>query len=192
MASTQLEDLTKNNNQPTDNDVLGVKELLSAPFIQLETINAEIKRLETKRANIEKNMKPYSYILAPIRRVPSDVLLTIFEHCLPTHRNPTMAATEAPMLLTRVCSSWRSIAMASPCLWAQIHIPYRTAVKADSLAWGDLIVPFETITDVLELRCHAAQEWLSRSGNHPLSISISYVDITNDMRARKTKADRQP
>ncbi|PPQ86631.1 hypothetical protein CVT25_006815 [Psilocybe cyanescens] len=184
MSHYYLDELTKSNDQPSDNAVLEVKELLSEPIKQLEDINAEIKRLEEKRVELEKYINRYSRILAPIRRVPPDILCTIFEHCLPTHRNPTMAATEAPMLLTRICSSWRSIAMSFSSLWAQIHIPFLDEIEGRGRQRGDPVVSLEKIVDVLQLRCRAAQEWLSRSNDRPLSISISwhvqYFDLEMD------------
>ncbi|KAF8975690.1 hypothetical protein BDQ17DRAFT_243512 [Cyathus striatus] len=33
-----------------------------------------------------------------------------------------MSAMEAPMLLTRICSSWRRIALSTPRIWSAIHI----------------------------------------------------------------------
>lgn len=105
MAHRDLEDLANRNDQLSEQTVLAVKEMLSVPLNQLEDINAEMRRCEEKGAEIEKLIEPYSRLLTPIRRVPQDVLDTIFEHCLMTHRNPTMDATEAPVLLTQACSN---------------------------------------------------------------------------------------
>ncbi|KAH9478362.1 hypothetical protein JR316_0008816 [Psilocybe cubensis] len=175
MNPEQLDDLAKNNLQPAEDTILVVKELLSAPTEQLEAISLEIKRLDEKRKEIEKSIRGYQRILAPIRRVPPDILRTVFEHCLVTHRNPTMAATEAPMLLTRVCSSWRTIALASPRLWAQIHIPFRKEGREDQFRRLKHVpmAPLQKVRSILHDRCRAVNEWLSRSGNLPLSISVN-------------------
>ncbi|KAH9478364.1 hypothetical protein JR316_0008818 [Psilocybe cubensis] len=175
-TSSYFDRLTKNNEVPIDSTMAEVRKLLSDPLKQLEEIEMETKRLETKRLDIEASIRNFRRILAPVRRVPHDILCTIFEHCLPTDRNPTMAADEAPMLLTRVCSTWRSIAMGSPRLWAQIYIPFRR--ETDDYRYqrwaGDPVVPQNLMTTVLQNRCYAIQEWLSRSGDLPLSISIGY------------------
>lgn len=87
------------------------------------------------------------------------------------------------MVLTRVCSSWRSLAIAFPRLWARIHIPFlhiltREALQSEeedyiTLTFGPSIPSYQMI-DVLRLRCQGIREWLSRSGECPLAISISY------------------
>lgn len=61
---------------------------------------------------------------SPITRVSYDVLREIFIHCLPQHpledRQPN--TTVAPLLLCHICSSWRTVALASASLW--LHLSY--------------------------------------------------------------------
>lgn len=177
-----LDDLAQNNNHPSDEALSEVKLLLSEPWRRLEETDVEIIRLEAllqelkqKRTEFEQSINRYSNILAPIRRVPQDVLHTIFTHCLPTHRNPTMAASEPPMLLTQICRNWRSLAFASPRLWARIHIPFRMAGDMHNRYPDYPNIPSQTVSAVLLLRCQAVNEWLAHSGDCPLSISIYYV-----------------
>ncbi|PPQ90854.1 hypothetical protein CVT25_007389 [Psilocybe cyanescens] len=176
-----FDDLTRNNDRPSDKALAAVKNLLVGPTKQLEDIDAEMHRLEEamrelqeKRVKIDNSVRHYKCISAPIRRIPPDILFKIFRHCQPTHRNPTMAASEAPMLLTRVCSRWRSIALASPRLWARIHVSFRKESSISGGIPGYPAISSETVSSFLQLRCHALKEWLSRSGNCPLSISINY------------------
>ncbi|KAF7364805.1 hypothetical protein MVEN_00350600 [Mycena venus] len=68
-----------------------------------------------------------------------------------------MSAQEAPLLLCRICSSWRTIALSTPRLWSSIHI----AVPHDKL-------PQHVHDGCLEL----VKAWLARSGGLPLSISF--------------------
>ncbi|KAF8988461.1 hypothetical protein BDQ17DRAFT_1257655, partial [Cyathus striatus] len=56
----------------------------------------------------------YCSLISPVWRLSHNILEEIFLACLPTDCNPCMSATEAPMLLTQVCSSWRSIAHLTP------------------------------------------------------------------------------
>lgn len=181
--STNLSALIDNNDCPSDSARQEVKELLSEPYKQLAETNAEMVRLEglvhevqQKQAEIRQAIERYTKILAPIRRVPLDVLCEIFAHCLPAHRNPTTGAWECPMLLTRVCSIWRALALASPELWARIHIPFQPDLEGSiyrSYA-GEREISSDEVTRTLRLRTDAAREWLSRSGECPLSISIAY------------------
>ncbi|KAF9007877.1 hypothetical protein BDQ17DRAFT_175652 [Cyathus striatus] len=96
----------------------------------------------------------------------------IFLACLPADRNPCMSVTDAPLLLTRVCSSWRSIAHSTPRLWAAIHIvlPLYRAMQYPSP--GSISHIEETVCLRMDNITASAKQWLDRSGACPLSISI--------------------
>ncbi|KAF8988460.1 hypothetical protein BDQ17DRAFT_1257659, partial [Cyathus striatus] len=61
-------------------------------------------------------------LLSPVHRLSQDILEEIFPACFPTDHNPCISATEAPMLLTQICSSWKTIAHSTPKLWAAIQL----------------------------------------------------------------------
>jgi len=90
-----------------------------------------------------------------------------------------MKSSESPVLLTRVCSSWRAIAFSTPRIWLKVHIPLP---EDPSFSTGYGIITDETTlssrcqqyTSLLQLRCDVVREWLSRSGTCPLSFSITY------------------
>ncbi|KAF7348114.1 F-box domain-containing protein [Mycena sanguinolenta] len=87
--------------------------------------------------------------------LPPEITVDIFHHCLPSptpgfesHSWPS--PQEAPLLLAQVCCQWRDISLSTPQLWASI------AFEKGAI-------------ELLEL-------WLSRTGNHPLTISLRAVD----------------
>ncbi|KAJ7252089.1 hypothetical protein B0H12DRAFT_623079 [Mycena haematopus] len=104
---------------------------------------------------------PRSATQLPIR-LPLDIIAEIFIACLPTHRNCVMSATEAPVILGRICSSWRTISLSTPRLWSRLHI-----VQPESLHWPN--GPYEAR---VAQRLEVGNAWLKRSGNLPLSISL--------------------
>ena len=178
--------LLRTNDIPLESTIREVKESLKAPLIELQEIEIEIQRLcelvetmKIKRETIQKRIDDHNVILAPVRRLPLDVLHEIFFHCLPTHRNPIMKSSESPILLTRICRSWRAVALSSPRIWSKIHIPL-PGDPSSSTGYG--IITEETTlssrrqrySDLLQLRCDVVWEWLSRSGTCPLSFSITY------------------
>ncbi|KDR83129.1 hypothetical protein GALMADRAFT_58315, partial [Galerina marginata CBS 339.88] len=164
-----LDKLSSNNDPPSETAIHKVKTYLVTPLQELAEVNSEISQLEErlrslteKRDSIQISTNRYIAILSPIRRLPPDILHEVFYHCLSTHRNPIMAASEAPMLLTHVCSSWRTIALSSPRLWAQLHITFCDNYRA-----------FRSRAEkTLQIRCDVVKEWLGRSGTCPLSISL--------------------
>ena len=90
-----------------------------------------------------------------------------------------MSATDAPVVLTRVCSLWRSVALTTPCIWAKIHIPIPGHPASSSrcvtyLPESVLAKRWQIFSKLMQLRCQVVKEWLDRSGACPLSISLSY------------------
>lgn len=99
-------------------------------------------------------------IVAHIRRLPVELLVEVFVYCLPDDIFITPCPKSAPLLLTRVCSSWRNIALSSPKLWSSIRIDidfYLTPQKVSTLA-------------------SRVASWLARSAQHHLSIDIYIGD----------------
>ncbi|PPQ68533.1 hypothetical protein CVT25_005455 [Psilocybe cyanescens] len=181
----QITLLLQHNEPPSEANIYGIRKLLAEPSKRLAETRAKVKLLDEQMKQLMReeetlciSIKPYEVVLAPIRRIPSDILHEVFFHCLSTHRNPIMDVTEAPILLTRVCRSWRSIALSSPRIWSKIYIPIPimplggyyplifTLNERENRKW--------TYMQVAEGRSKMIKSWLDRSGECPLSISISY------------------
>ncbi|KAJ6605822.1 hypothetical protein B0H10DRAFT_2228873 [Mycena sp. CBHHK59/15] len=65
-------------------------------------------------------------IVHPIHTLPVELTSLIFVHCLPQKQFPNLLV--APLLLIRVCSAWRAIALRTPELWScpffdLFHVP---------------------------------------------------------------------
>ncbi|KAJ7469692.1 hypothetical protein FB451DRAFT_1038664, partial [Mycena latifolia] len=78
----------------------------------------------------------------------------------PRHHNCVMSATEAPVLLERICSLWRAICLSTSRLWSKIWSKIHIAV------------PPEQFEEKLLQCIEAAKMWLDRSGECGLSISV--------------------
>ncbi|TDL25304.1 hypothetical protein BD410DRAFT_635203 [Rickenella mellea] len=83
--------------------------------------------------------------------LPFEVLSHFFFKCLPDDGFPTTSIKEAPMVLGRVCSYWREVALATHVLWAALSV--RTSVRRPDLC---------------------IQEWIGRSGQSALSYRVSF------------------
>lgn len=178
--------LLSNNDPPAEGVIREVHGLLQLPLQELSETDANIENFEEqlrllkeKRTKIERSINDYHTILSPIRRLPDDLLDEIFHQCLPTQRNPALVSSDSPLLLTRVCSKWRSLALSSPSLWAQLHITFCDDYRVTPPAYMNWMPENDKelqshATSVLKLRCEVVKEWLMRSGSCPLSISIYY------------------
>ncbi|KAJ7364900.1 hypothetical protein DFH08DRAFT_930627 [Mycena albidolilacea] len=68
-----------------------------------------------------------------------------------------MSVKIAPLLLGRICSGWRTIALSTPRLWSSIHVPE----------------PYAKLPQYVRDGClQLMKTWLTRSGGLPLSISF--------------------
>ena len=155
---------------PTSSEILEIKDFLTKPLARLTSIKAEIDRLNSiieklydEHSALNAEIEAHRALLSPLRQVPLDIMEEIFTHCLPTDQNAVMSTREAPLLLGRVCSEWRSITLSTPRLWASLHIPSSTP---ESFI-GHSALDFE-----IEKCCKGAEEWIRRSGECPLSISL--------------------
>ncbi|KAJ7475208.1 hypothetical protein B0H11DRAFT_2235834 [Mycena galericulata] len=93
-------------------------------------------------------------ILSPLRRLPPELLAEIFVFCgahkvyyYPSQRKP-------PLLLLRVCRTWRAVALSTPELWARLEWCLRTPKDVDII-----------------------DTWISRSGARPLHLDIASIMV---------------
>ncbi|KAF8172441.1 hypothetical protein BJ912DRAFT_932397 [Pholiota molesta] len=182
MDFAQFESLINTNYIPTDEEVLRIQAFLAEPLRKLGVLEdgisaaeLHVRNLRREREELLQRIDKYRTLISPVRRLPPDVLREIYIACLPDDRNPTMSSDEAPVVLTRVCASWRSIAMNTPRLWAALHIPVpgpESNVSYDSTT-GERI----TVTEVMDTRLAAVREWIKRSGSLPLSFSLHEHEV---------------
>ncbi|KAJ7821220.1 hypothetical protein B0H14DRAFT_2832009, partial [Mycena olivaceomarginata] len=66
------------------------------------------------------------HLVCPILTIPNEITSEIFLHCrgeFPSFSSPT-SPRYAPMLLLRVCRAWRSTALSTPRLWANLSLDF--------------------------------------------------------------------
>ncbi|KAF8143345.1 hypothetical protein K438DRAFT_1876203 [Mycena galopus ATCC 62051] len=163
------------NYCPADTELTQIKALLVEPYLRLKAMDDKIgvlrealDKLVEERDALGAYVEAHKALISPVRRLPHDIIEEIFTACLPTHRNCVMSATEAPVLLGRICRSWRVISLSTPRLWSRLHIveptrPYNSSPYALSPGLYEA-----KVTQRLEV----ANIWLRRSGTCPLSISV--------------------
>ncbi|KAJ7665894.1 hypothetical protein DFH06DRAFT_1185329 [Mycena polygramma] len=75
-----------------------------------------------------------------------------------------MSASEAPVLLGRICSAWRDISLSTPRLWASLHV-------TEPALYSDYIEN-ALVEQKVAQRVEITKTWLGRSGQYPLSLSL--------------------
>ncbi|KAJ7892829.1 hypothetical protein B0H14DRAFT_958833 [Mycena olivaceomarginata] len=141
------------NYIPSDEEVDFIRIELVSHTQELARIDERIRELSAQRDQIQAYIDTHKALISHPRRLPVDILREIFIACLPANRNAVMSSQEAPLLLGRICSAWRAIALSTPRLWASLHAPLDYILKG-------------------EPRKLAVIEWLQRSGAAPISLSV--------------------
>ncbi|KAF9061803.1 hypothetical protein BDP27DRAFT_1234582, partial [Rhodocollybia butyracea] len=169
LPESPFTDAFTTNHSATLSERAQILGLLERPQERLKQMNSEISRLKqqvealvAQRAVIHKFIRAHRALLAPIRRLPVEVLSEIFLFCLPVDRNPVRSVKEAPLLLTRICRRWRDIALENPRLWTGIHIFVPDIYN----------MPKDERRRIFEMRTAGWEAWLKRSGALPVSLSL--------------------
>lgn len=169
-----LEDAVWTNRPVTDEEHAQMAHLLAIYENKIADLTTKIADLDAEREALLDSAAPLRRGTSPFRRLPDDIIREIFLACLDTTRNPTMSCREAPVLLTRISSATRAVALSTPALWAAIHIPIIRHSKKSKPKRKAIR------ESIMSARARGAKEWLlQRSGNMPLSISVHEVPYSS-------------
>ncbi|KAJ7583315.1 hypothetical protein C8J56DRAFT_1055079 [Mycena floridula] len=166
MKHLEILEMLASSSLPTEAERAHINQLIDTSNNEISRLTAVIDKLVLEREALQRNVASYKAILAPIRLLNDDILRDIFVHCLPVNRAAATVITDAPLLLGRICRSWRELALSTPALWASIHVEFSY---------------FLGLRRVQRL-CQEAQSWLVRSGTCPLTIQVLHQVHTDDLR----------
>jgi hypothetical protein len=127
------------------------------PCMELANLENFIVELEKKRSELKRNInRTHSPFM---RMIPPEIIARISGF---TNTDFTiMGSLPAPILLSSVCSDWRRAVVGSPRLWSSIKIDLPYVSKTSKMAY-DTFLRLAAFID----------EWLARSGQLPLHISL--------------------
>ncbi|KAJ6629864.1 hypothetical protein B0H10DRAFT_1211737 [Mycena sp. CBHHK59/15] len=117
-----------------------------------------IRGMRRERRGLNKRLSEYAY---PVLTLPNEITSEIFLNFLPPYPDrPPSTGLLSPILLGQVCRQWREVAFSTPSLW-----------RAMQLELGDDKYYNQS-------KLHLLKEWLDRSRDCPLSISLIYSPST--------------
>ncbi|ESK89456.1 hypothetical protein Moror_16115 [Moniliophthora roreri MCA 2997] len=88
---------------------------------ELNRYKAEILALENRWSSLRKLSERCRGLLAPIHRMPPEILTAIFTHCCEC--NELTAKVPPPaIVLSMVCGQWRELLLSTPHLWASMNL----------------------------------------------------------------------
>ncbi|KAJ7488329.1 hypothetical protein FB451DRAFT_735424 [Mycena latifolia] len=172
----QFADRLGTNYLPTVSERQVLQEFCTVGSEKISSVSADIQtyflqeRTSQDRLGALRHLvDPYRALISPMRALPPEILQEIFIACLPTSHNAIMHTAQAPLLLGRVCSVWRTVSLSTAALWASVHVvlPYTSDQPPNQPPSDD-----PPTNPALSQRCGGLQIWLERSGDCPLSISL--------------------
>lgn len=175
MATKPFSQYFGTNFTPSDVELAQIRDIIQEPTTRIASIQHEINEFRKTEASLEASVRDYRILMSPFRRLPDDVLRSIFIACLIVRedRLPTMSNKEAPILLTHVSRRWREISHTTPRLWASLHVPIPPIMTMDNHEDPPRFsAQKECSVKITALRVEAVDAWLKRSGACKLSISL--------------------
>ncbi|KAF9254632.1 hypothetical protein L218DRAFT_459716 [Marasmius fiardii PR-910] len=151
MSTEILESLSNSNNPPSPNELAiltGEYKAISRTLLSVDTeinlLQTKLQALKNKRQQLASSMGVYKFILNACRRLPNEILASIFELCVKkdaiegrllysrlwggaysdANESPTLNTKRSPWVLGQVCHRWRSLVLSLPDLWTGIDISW--------------------------------------------------------------------
>ncbi|ESK86321.1 hypothetical protein Moror_5028 [Moniliophthora roreri MCA 2997] len=123
----------------------------------LEICEKEILQLVKKRDLLARRVERCRSLLAPINKIPSELLSSIFELCC--EENTLRPDVTSPaIILSAVSHRWREIALTAPRLWSSLKIEF---------------VRFHGFKSLQKL-AHTARLFMDRSRSSPLKLNLDW------------------
>ncbi|KAF5332744.1 hypothetical protein D9611_005421 [Ephemerocybe angulata] len=121
------------NYTPSDDEVPHIRAVIQENEEVLAEINAQIKALELARDAQVSLIQRHTALLSPIKRLPDDILSTLFLTLSSDagNRDMEVSSRHPAVVVSHVCGRWRQLALDSPALWASLKI-YMTIHSMDS------------------------------------------------------------
>ncbi|KAF5320668.1 hypothetical protein D9619_001195 [Psilocybe cf. subviscida] len=102
---------------------------------------------------------------SPFNTLPLELQIEIFSLCAPPFAHLS-DVNEAPLLLTRVCKSWRTLVSSTPRLWSSFEIELTGSGPRTALASAHDV---DTVKDM--------KRWLQMSKSYPVSARIIHLPV---------------
>ncbi|KAL0576983.1 hypothetical protein V5O48_004993 [Marasmius crinis-equi] len=115
--------LTSHDRQVVSQYLQDAAKDLESYQVEVNKLKATILTLEAIQTGLRQTTEKYQAFLAPIRRLPDDILLEIFGHYCQTNELRS-GRLPAASTLASVCHHWRQATISAPTLWSSFSIDF--------------------------------------------------------------------
>ncbi|KAG5637256.1 hypothetical protein H0H81_005220 [Sphagnurus paluster] len=206
-----VDPILRTNYPPSQEAILSLKTSLAQKADNIEAIDHNLFRLQLKMNDLIKEFKVLTdarefeevqynfrkYLLSPVRRIPPEILVRIFQYAVYTEGARKMASTipsfirrtSSPLVLSQVCSTWRYAAFGLPTFWNDLDMTISSwkrlqpgTITAEVTAWFHRASGVRPLNLALIVRAHpngAVVEDLSQSltmwGHRLRHLTITFL-----------------
>ncbi|TDL20814.1 hypothetical protein BD410DRAFT_725077, partial [Rickenella mellea] len=124
MSRLSFEDVLGTNYVPGHNERYTIKIMVESMEAELVSLDQVTLPQVAERDKLKDKILACKALLAPTRRLPSELVREIFNHSLPSWLSkmegsafPRPRVSETPLSLAQVSRHWRQIALTTPSLW---------------------------------------------------------------------------
>jgi hypothetical protein len=176
LNSNNAMELSNHTRSQYSKTTAGIETDISKLDDEMSRLQVVMGQLAAERQSLERSLEEHRSIVAPIRRIPLDVLSEIFVFCADSSGSNSNSkcfdVTQAPLQLSFVCNKWRGLAISMSQLWSSISLQ---GGREDIYSWGRS----QTFSK-RSIRTDMLSTWLLRSGSSPLTLSINPLWLERD------------
>ena len=125
--ATPTLEMLRENNMPDSDTRHEIEEIVRHANADIDFLEREISKLQTtlldlqhRRQAIQLHVDSNKALLAPIRRLPVEILQNIFTLCFPFVSTANVACL--PFKVSHVSAHWRAVASTTPDLWRRVEL----------------------------------------------------------------------
>lgn len=171
--NSNLRRLLETNIAPTQEEAKLIQLSLSREVEEITSLETQITQLQTtlnllilEREDRRARIRAKQGVLSAIRRIPPEIVAQIFIRCLRTDDDEYKDdlppfPNVGPLVLTRICSGWKQVALNLPQLWSKLSINF------DYIPLMFRPRPAQTSYPRL---ADLARFWISRASTVPLTV----------------------
>ncbi|KIK69350.1 hypothetical protein GYMLUDRAFT_152449, partial [Collybiopsis luxurians FD-317 M1] len=90
---------------------------------EISRLENQLQSLRARQESAQKKAAALRSLFAPIRRLPNELLIHIFDYVCDNAPNPRWyELSDAPFSLSAVCSRWRSLCLSHPKMWSKLAV----------------------------------------------------------------------
>ncbi|KAJ7755450.1 hypothetical protein B0H16DRAFT_1540467, partial [Mycena metata] len=124
------------NDLPPDSAIVGTRREIAVAetgIAHVEEKMADLERvidqLRLRRQGLRVFIADHCRVIAPIRRLPMELLSEIFSHCVERDAYKWDPTTNVEWILVQVSRAWRAVSISMPQIWNRISISDASAPK---------------------------------------------------------------